>query len=90
MSGALLLSEIYNELDDKENMAKWLNVIRHRAGLQDYVYTDKVAAEQAILDERGFEFVAEGKRWYDIRRMLGGKYALEQVGGDAWKLLWPN
>lgn len=86
---ALLLSEIYNELDDKENMAKWLNVIRHRTGLQDYVYTDKVAAEQAILDERGFEFVAEGKRWYDIRRMLGGKYALEQVGGDAWKLLWP-
>ena len=33
--------------------------------------------------------MAEGKRWYDIRRMLGGKHALELVGGDERKLVWP-
>ena len=33
--------------------------------------------------------MAEGKRWYDIRRMLGGKYALELNSGNELKLLWP-
>ena len=33
--------------------------------------------------------MAEGKRWYDARRMLDGKYALELVGGNELKLVWP-
>ena len=45
--------------------------------------------EVAILREKDKEFVQEGQRWYDVRRMLGGKYALELVGGDELKLVWP-
>lgn len=86
---ALLLSEIYNELGDKDKMKEWIDVVRTRAGCPGFIYTDKEAAEQAILDERKLEFVAEGKYWYDARRMLGGKHALSQVGGNELKLLWP-
>ena len=84
-----MLAEIYNELDDKTETAKWINVVRNRAGVPAFTYTDKTAAEEAILQERTWEFVAEGKRWYDVRRMLGGKYALNLVGGNELKLVWP-
>ena len=89
MDIALMLAEINNELEDKAQTAKWINIVRSRAGVSSFSYTDKLAAEEAILQERTFEFVAEGKRWYDIRRMLGGKYALELVGGNELKLVWP-
>ena len=89
MDIALLLAEINNELEDKVETAKWINTVRTRAGASTFSYTTKEAAEEAILCERTLEFVAEGKRWYDVRRMLGGKYALELVGGDELKLVWP-
>ena len=89
MDIALMLAEIYNELDDKTETAKWINVVRNRAEAPAFTYTDKTAAEEAILQERTWEFVAEGKRWYDVRRMLGGKYALNLVGGNELKLVWP-
>lgn len=89
MDIALMLAEINNELEDKAQTAKWINIVRSRAGVSSFSYTDKLAAEEAILQERTFEFVAEGKRWYDIRRMLDGKYALELVGGNELKLVWP-
>ncbi len=89
MDIALMLAEINNELEDKAQTAKWINVVRSRAGASAFSYTDKVAAEEAILMERTWEFVAEGKRWYDLRRMLGGKYALELVGDNELKLVWP-
>ena len=54
-----------------------------------FTLTTAEAAEEAILAERNAEFVAEGKLWYDARRMLGGKYALELVGGNELKLVWP-
>lgn len=89
MDIALLLAEINNELEDKAQAVKWLNVVRSRAGEAEFVYVDKDGAEEEILRERTLEFVAEGKRWYDIRRMLGGKYALELNSGNELKLLWP-
>ena len=51
-------------------------------------------AEDAILEERSKEFVGEGKRWYDIRRMKNGELAKAlqiSVSGDLVEkhLLWP-
>jgi hypothetical protein len=46
---------------------------------------------KAILQERLFEFVFEGKRWYDLRRM-GDDYVYEYTSiapSDSYKLLWP-
>jgi len=48
-------------------------------------------AKEAILRERLLEFVFEGKRWYDLRRM-GDAYVYEYsniTSADAYKLLWP-
>ena len=89
MDIALLLAEICNEQQDKTATAKWINVVRTRAGVSTFSYTTKEAAEEAILHERTVEFVAEGKRWYDVRRMLGAKYALQLVGENETKLVWP-
>ncbi len=47
--------------------------------------------KEAILQERFFEFIFEGKRWYDLRRM-GDNYVYEFTNitpDEAYKLLWP-
>ena len=47
--------------------------------------------KEAILQERFFEFIFEGKRWYDLRRM-GDKYVFQFTtipSSEAYKLLWP-
>ena len=46
---------------------------------------------EAILQERLFEFIFEGKRWYDLRRM-GDDFVYEHttvVPAESYKLLWP-
>lgn len=47
--------------------------------------------KNAILQERLFEFVGEGKRWYDLRRM-GDSYVFANTGlssSEAYRLFWP-
>lgn len=47
--------------------------------------------KQAILQERFFEFIGEGKRWYDLRRM-GDSFVYANTtltAADAYKLFWP-
>jgi hypothetical protein len=46
---------------------------------------------EALLQERFYEFIFEGKRWYDLRRM-GDNYVYEYttvLPSEAFKLLWP-
>lgn len=46
---------------------------------------------EALLRERLFEFVFEGKRWYDLRR-FGDNYVYQYTtvkSSEAYKLLWP-
>ncbi|MFM8449266.1 MAG: SusD family outer membrane lipoprotein NanU [Haliscomenobacter sp.] len=48
-------------------------------------------AKEALLRERLFEFVFEGKRWYDLRR-FGDSYVYKYTAvksSEAYKLLWP-
>lgn len=93
MDVVLMLAEISNELNVPADVKTYIEECRTRAygkaNLPVFTYTDKAAAEEAILAERNIEFVAEGKRWYDARRMLGGKYALSLVGNNELKLVWP-
>ncbi len=47
--------------------------------------------KEAILQERLFEFIGEGKRWYDLRR-FGDNYVYAKTSltaAQAYKLLWP-
>lgn len=96
MDVVLLLAEIENDLGN--DPASYINEVRQRAYGAKYVSHkyphNGETAEDAILEERTKEFIAEGKRWYDIRRMKGGELALQlQNTKDAklkeQHLLWP-
>ena len=59
--------------------AAYINSVRERAYGSAYAANKyprgSETAEEAILEERSKEFVGEGKRWYDIRRMKDGELA---------------
>ena len=59
--------------------AAYINSVRERAYGSAYAANkyprSGETAEDAILEERSKEFVGEGKRWYDIRRMKNGELA---------------
>ena len=46
---------------------------------------DKRPAD-AVLQERLFEFMLEGKRWYDLRR-FGDSYVLDYTPAESARLL---
>jgi len=82
-----------------ENPAAEINLVRARAYGQNYNaatlgYPNQAAdvnANEAILKERQLEFIGEGKRWYDLRRM-GDSYVYEYTPvtlATSYKLLWP-
>lgn len=82
-----------------ESPATEINLVRARAYGTNYSAAtfgfpnqagDNVAKD-AILKERLLEFIAEGKRWLDLRRM-GDSYVFANTNilpTDAFKLLWP-
>lgn len=93
----LMMAEIKNALN--EDPSAEINAIRERAyGAGNYpVYTNKSFAENelAILAERDKEFVREGKRWHDVRRMqdANGKPLAFTLSGlteaESYKLVYP-
>lgn len=97
MDVVLLLAEIETVLGG--DPTSYINEVRQRAYGSKYVAhkypLNGETAEDAILEERAKEFIAEGKRWYDIRRMKGGALALElqsdkyDAGMKEKHLLWP-
>jgi len=87
-----------------QNPASEINLVRARAFGSNYVaavhgfpnQAIDADAKNAILQERLFEFVFEGKRWYDLRRM-GDSYVYTFVpvslfttnSNASGRLLWP-
>lgn len=56
---------------DVGKMKQGIRPVRIRAGLPDYsesIYSDKSLLRQSIKRERQIEFLAEGERYYDLRR----------------------
>ena len=93
----LLMAEAKTRLG--EDPSEEINLIRERAYGVNYdpaVHSYSNASEEenieAILQERYVEFIAEGKRWWDLRR-AGNSYVIENVEflspGDEYKLLLP-
>lgn len=93
----LLLAEAKIALN--EDPATEINLVRARAYGVNYVagthgypnQTIDANAKEALLKERMLEFVLEGKRWYDLRR-LGDSYVYAHTSllpADSYKLLWP-
>ena len=76
----LSLAEIANMEGDNDKVEEYINLIRKRAYGKNWD-ADKYAYEAgsflenevAILREKDKEFVQEGQRWYDVRRMTSVK-----------------
>ncbi|MBD0287030.1 MAG: SusD family outer membrane lipoprotein NanU [Flavisolibacter sp.] len=82
-----------------ESPAAEINAVRQRAFGANYNAAVHAFPNQpidanpkeAILQERFFEFIFEGKRWYDLRRM-GDEFVYKYttiLPGESFKLLWP-
>lgn len=76
-----------------------INLVRSRAYGANYVASlhgfpnQSIDAnpKEALLKERLFEFIFEGKRWLDLRR-FGDAYVFEHTSvlpAEAFKVLWP-
>ena len=109
----LTLAEIANMEGDNAAVAKYINLVRKRAygnawdeTLYAYPETaDFTTNELAILHEKDKEFIQEGQRWWDLRRMtltkggtplvfckegsLLGDAPILNKSTEAHKLLWP-
>jgi hypothetical protein len=98
----LMLAEIANA--EGGSPASFIKTIRDRAfnnaDPTPFVNGSKDANELAIFAERSKEFVYEGKRWYDLRRMkygvdplvfktAGHKYGVLDKTTQGYKILWP-
>lgn len=82
-----------------QNPATEINLVRARAFGANYVaathgfpnQAGDTDAKNALLRERLFEFVFEGKRWLDLRR-FGDSYVFANtsvLSSEAYKVLWP-
>lgn len=68
----LMYAETLNEINSGPTTEAYnaINAIRNRAGLDDLTAgLDYQAFKDSILQERQWEFVMEGQRWYDLVRM---------------------
>jgi len=99
----LLLAEIKNKLN--QDPSAEIMLVRNRAyegNAPQFVNGSFESNELAIFYERTKEFVAEGKRWYDLRRMqdAAGKPlvfrkdlnlvgVLDDTDSQRHKVLWP-
>lgn len=112
LSGALLaLAEIANYEGNNAKVEEYMNQVRERAYGANWADEFKYVAgsfeqnELAILAEKDKEFVQEGQRWWDLRRMTtvkGGSETDHLVFSDktpisgavltaaqSYKVLWP-
>ncbi|MBE9463628.1 RagB/SusD family nutrient uptake outer membrane protein [Dyadobacter subterraneus] len=99
----LILAEIANA--EGADPASFIQPVRDRAFApgkdpKPFISAGKDANELAIFSERTKEFVHEGKRWYDLRRMKYGAeplifksanhpYGLLDKTSQAYRILWP-
>lgn len=98
----LMLAEITNA--EGGDPSAYIQAVRDRAfngkDPKPFVQGGKDANELAIFNERTWEFVHEGKRWYDLRRMKVGNeplvfksathpYGLLDKATQGYRILWP-
>lgn len=79
-----------------EDIAQEINLVRERAYGSQYqasahAYPNQPGddnLDEMLLKERQFEFIGEGKRWYDLRR-FGDDYVVKYTTATKDRLLWP-
>ncbi len=88
----LMKAEALNELGQTSEAIPLVNLIRHRAGLDDTPFTSQTDVRKAIYKERRLEFAFEHDRWFDIVR-TGQAEAAMAADGKTFIVgkheLWP-
>ncbi|MCW8313857.1 RagB/SusD family nutrient uptake outer membrane protein [Sphingobacterium sp. InxBP1] len=80
----LIRAEARSQLNNSTGAREDLNVIRHRAGLQDL--SSNINLDEAILKERQTEYFCElGDRWYSIKRMGKVDVIMQELRPSFWK-----
>lgn len=82
----LMYAEALNENSKTSLALNQLNSIRTRAGLPNSAASTQEEIRDAIADERCFELIGEGHRWFDLLRT---DQALLTLGIDSTFLLFP-
>ncbi len=78
----LMKAEALNRLHRMEEAIETLNIVRERAGTSrtEIIADTENELEELILDERGRELAAEGKRWFDLVRIAKRQNNSEIIG----------
>jgi hypothetical protein len=63
-----MAAEAENELGNTSNACQLLNLVRKRAGLQDFTSSDNKEVREKIWQERRVELAFEHDRTFDLRR----------------------
>ena len=88
----LILAEAYANTGDLVNAAKYLNMIRNRAGLPNTTASTQSDMLTAILHERQVELFTEwGHRWLDLKRTKTIDAVMSVVcllKGTTWNTNW--
>lgn len=61
-------AEALNEMGQSGEALRYLNMVHQRAGLPALTTNDKHSIDEAIFQERGWEFIGEGKIYFDELR----------------------
>jgi len=75
----LKYAEALNETGSTADAAQYINLVRNRAGLADTDASTEEEVRAAIEQERRFEFIGEGHRWFDLKR-----YGTAVATMNAW------
>lgn len=77
----LIYAEALNELNQTPAAEPFLNLVRHRAGLDDVSGLTQQSMRDAIMQERRVEFFGEGHRFFDLRRWGKLKEYVHDIAG---------
>ncbi len=86
----LIYAEAQAALGNFDVANDYLNLVRNRANLENVSINEISAFNEAILMERRKEFVAEGKRWFDLVRMEKLDEKVHQAKDEAYETPIPT
>lgn len=64
----LKYAEALTETGRQDEAIPFINQVRNRAGLDNTTATSQAEVRAAVEQERRFEFIGEGHRWFDLKR----------------------
>lgn len=90
----LMLAEALAEQNDLPTAVSYLNQIRARAGVPEYLFGTDLNTQQEVLEaiylERRLELAFEGERWHDLVRTGRAMDVLGEMGRfEPHEVLWP-